>query len=172
VWLPEGRGELWLDRVGVRTSVPVNPGRVTWTGPDLRGPEGPDYASAVLAAKLTGKRGDVPWPRLTDADAVALRAQVASIRGPFTVVADRSARAVEASKVVHEEAARLGHAVTSGAPDVLVLGGTPPPGLHHLAPWLTPPDLTTPEAHRYARVLSSAFPGAAPSRSGLAAWTG
>jgi hypothetical protein len=126
----------------------------------------------VLAAKLTGKRGDLPWPRLTDADSASLRAQVASIDGPFTVVADDSARAVEAAKVVREEAARLGRAVTPGASEVLVLGGTPPAGgRHHLAPWLTPPDLTTPEAHRYARVLSAAFPGAAPSRAGLAAWT-
>ncbi|WP_447007423.1 DUF6239 family natural product biosynthesis protein [Saccharothrix isguenensis] len=172
VWLPEGRGELWLDRDDARTTVPVNPGRVAWTGPDVRGPEGPDYASAVLAAKLTGKRGDLPWPRLTDADAAALRARVASIGGPFAVAADTSARAVEASKLVHEEAARLGHAIVPGAPDVLVLGGDPPPGRHHLAPWLTPPELTTPEAHRYARVLSSAFPGVTPTRSGLAAWTG
>lgn len=172
VWLAEGRGELWLDRAGERTTVPVNPGRVEWAGPDVRGPEGPDYASAVLAAKLTGKRGDLPWPRLTDADAAVLRDWVASVRGPFTVAADTSDRAVEASKVVHEEAARLGYAVTSGAPDVLMLGGVPPPGRHHLAPWLAPPDLTTTEAHRYVRVLSSAFPGAAPSSSGLAAWTG
>jgi hypothetical protein len=170
VWLPEGRSELWLDREGARTTVPVNPGRVAWTGPDVRGPEGPDYASAVLAAKLTGKRGDLPWPTLSDADAAALRAEVASIGGPFAVVADRSARAAEAAEVVHEEAARLGFPVTPDAPEVLVLGGDPPPGRHRLAPWLTPPDLTTPEAHRYAQALSDAFPGEVPSRSGLAAW--
>ncbi|PSL52772.1 hypothetical protein B0I31_11159 [Saccharothrix carnea] len=173
VWLPEGRGELWLDRAGTRTTVPVDPGKVAWTGPDVRGPEGPDYASAVLAAKLTGKRGDLPWPALTDADAEALRGQVAAIGGPFTVLTDDSRRAAEAAEVVREEAARRGYAVTPGTSEVLVLGGTPPSGArHHLAPWLVPPDLTTPEARRYARTLSAAFPGAAPSRSGLAAWAG
>lgn len=172
VWLPEGRGDLWLDRAGTRTTVPVNPGSVAWTGPDVRGPEGPEYASAVLAAKLTGKRGDLPWPGLTDADAAALRAEVASIGGPFSVVADDSRRAADAAVVVREEAARLGYAVTPGAPEVLVLGGTPPPDARHrLAPWLEPPDLTTPEARRYAQMLAATFPGAAPSRSGLAAWS-
>ncbi|WP_367138184.1 DUF6239 family natural product biosynthesis protein [Saccharothrix sp. HUAS TT1] len=173
VWLPEGRSDLWLDREGARTTVPVNTGRVAWTGPDVRGPEGPDYASAVLAAKLTGKRGDLPWPGLTDADAAALRAAVTSIGGPFDVVADDSGRAAEAAGVVREEAARRGFAITPGAPDVLVLGGSPPPDRRsHLAPWLSPPDLTTPGARRYAQVLSDAFPGEAPSRSGLAAWQG
>lgn len=171
VWLSEGRGELWLDRSGTRTTVPVDPGSVAWTGPDVRGPEGPDYASAVLAAKLTGKRGDLPWPTLTDADAAALRAEVASIGAPFDLVTDDSHRATEAAEVVRAEAARLGHAITPGSPEVLVLGGVPPPGAH-LAPWLTPPDLTTPEARRYARMLSAAFPGATPSRAGLAAWSG
>ncbi|MER5267001.1 DUF6239 family natural product biosynthesis protein [Actinosynnema sp. NPDC002837] len=173
VWLPEGRSDLWLDREGTRTTVPVDTGRVAWTGPDIRGPEGPEYASAVLAAKLTGKRGDLPWPGLTGADSVALRAEVASIGGPFSVVADDSRRAAEAEAVVREEAARLGYAITPGSSEVLVLGGTPPPGTrHHLAPWLAPPDLTTPEARRYAQTLSAAFPGATPSRSGLAAWSG
>ena len=171
VWLPEGRSDLWLDREGTRTTVPVDTGGVAWTGPDVRGPEGPDYASAVLAAKLTGKRGDVPWPALTGADAAALRAEVASIGGPFAVVADGSRRAAEAAQVVREEAARLGHAITSAAPEVLVLGGVPPAGAR-LAPWLAPPDLTTPQARRYAETLSAAFPGAQPSRSGLAAWSG
>ncbi|MEU4745369.1 hypothetical protein AB0G02_33585, partial [Actinosynnema sp. NPDC023658] len=172
VWLPEGRSDLWLDREGTRTTVPVNTGSVAWTGPDVRGPEGPDYASAVLAAKLTGKRGALPWPRMTDADAAALRTEVASIDAPFAVVADGSARAAEASEVVRQEAARLGRTITPGASEVLVLGGAPPAGgHHHLAPWLTPPDLSTPAAHRYAEVLSAAFPGVAPSRSGLAAWT-
>ncbi|QQQ74305.1 hypothetical protein IOD16_24315 [Saccharothrix sp. 6-C] len=173
VWLPEGRSDLWLDRSGTRTTVPVNTGTVAWSGPDVRGPEGPDYASAVLAAKLTGKRGDLPWPGLTDSDAAALRAEVASIGGPFAVVADGSRRAAEAAEVVRDEAARLGFAVTPGAPEVLVLGGTPPPDARsRLAPWLTPPDLTTPEGSRYARTLSAAFPGATPSRAGLAAWSG
>ncbi|GAB2992629.1 DUF6239 family natural product biosynthesis protein [Saccharothrix stipae] len=173
VWLPEGRSDLWLERAGTRTTVPVDTGGVAWTGPDIRGAEGPDYASAVLAAKLTGKRGDLPWPGLTGDDAAVLRARVASIDGPFAVVSDGSARAVEAAEVVREEAARLGRTITPDASDVLVLGGTPPADRrHHLAPWLTPPDLTTPEARRYVRTLAAAFPGAAPSRSGLAAWTG
>ncbi|MFE9748934.1 DUF6239 family natural product biosynthesis protein [Saccharothrix saharensis] len=173
VWLPEGRGDLWLDRGGTRTTVPVDTGDVAWTGPDVRGPEGPDYASAVLAAKLTGRRGDLPWPALTEADAVALRAEVAAIGGPFSVVADGSRRAAEAVEVVRAEAARLGHAVTPGSAEVLVLGGNPPPGArHHPAPWLVPPDLTTPGARRYAETLAAAFPGATPSRSGLAAWSG
>ncbi|MFE2752557.1 DUF6239 family natural product biosynthesis protein [Actinosynnema sp. NPDC059335] len=173
VWLPEGRGDLWLDREGERITVPVDTGRVAWTGPDVRGPEGPDYASAVLAAKLAGRRGDLPWPGLTDADRAALRAEVASIGGPFAVVSDGSARAAEAAEVARAEADRLGHAVAPDAPDVLVLGGEPPAGRRpHLTPWLTPPDLTTPEARRYARTLASTFPDATPSRSGLAAWTG
>ncbi|MFI9008079.1 DUF6239 family natural product biosynthesis protein [Actinosynnema sp. NPDC053489] len=173
VWLPEGRSDLWLDREGTRTTVPVDTGRVAWSGPDIRGPEGPDYASAVLAAKLTGKRGDLPWPRLTDADAAALRTRVASIGGPFRLVADASQRATEAAAIAREEAARLGLPITPDAPDALVLGGAPPPDARpHLAPWLDPPDLTTPEARRYARTLAAAFPGATPSRSGLAAWAG
>ncbi|MEV8441808.1 DUF6239 family natural product biosynthesis protein [Actinosynnema sp. NPDC051121] len=173
VWLPDGRSDLWLDRDGARTTVPVDTGGVAWTGPDVRGPEGPDYASAVLAAKLAGKRGDLPWPAVTEADAAALRAEVASIGGPFAVTTDDSQRAAEAAKVVREEAARLGHAITPEAPEVLVLGGTPPEGArNHPAPWLVPPDLTTPEARRYAETLAAAFPGEPPSRSGLAAWSG
>ncbi|RKT55230.1 DUF6239 family natural product biosynthesis protein [Saccharothrix australiensis] len=168
VWLAEGRGELWLERAGERTTVAVDPGRVAWTGPDVRGPEGPDYASAVLAAKLAGGRGDLPWPRLTDADAAALRAEVAAIGGPFAVVTDRSPRAVAAEEVVRAEAARLGHTVDPSAPTVLALGGDA--RTDHRAPWLTPPDLTTPEAQRYAEVLADAFPGEAPTTSGLAAW--
>ena len=50
------------------------------------------------AAKLTGKRGDLPWPGLTEADAAALRAEVASIGGPFSVVTDGSQRAAEAAR--------------------------------------------------------------------------
>ncbi|MCE6996081.1 DUF6239 family natural product biosynthesis protein [Saccharothrix sp. S26] len=173
VWLPEGRSDLWLDRAGTRATVPVDTGDVAWSGPDVRGPEGPDYASAALAAKLAGKRGDLPWPALTGADAAALRARVASIGGPFAVVADDSRRAADAAAVVREEATRLGLAVTPGAPDVLVLGGSAPDGARrHLAPWLAPPDLSTPEARRYAETLSAAFPGATPSRSGLAARSG
>ncbi|MFJ6675739.1 DUF6239 family natural product biosynthesis protein [Actinosynnema sp. NPDC091369] len=173
VWLAEGRGDLWLERDGSRTTIPVDTGDVAWTGPDVRGPEGPDYASAVLAAKLAGRRGDLPWPALGGADAAALRAEVAAIGGPFSVVADDSRRAAEAVRVVRAEAERLGYAVTPGSPEVFVLGGTPPPGArHHPAPWLAPPDLTTPEARRYAETLSAAFPGATPSRSGLAAWSG
>ncbi|MGM1065694.1 DUF6239 family natural product biosynthesis protein [Saccharothrix sp. Mg75] len=169
VWLPPGRGELWLERAGARTTVVVDTGDGAWTGPDVRGPEGPDHASAVLAAKLAGARGDLPWPALTDADAAALRAGVAAIGGPFAVASDASPRAVAAERVVREEAARLGLRVVPGAPDVLVLAGEPRGG--HLAPWLAPPDLSTPDGQRYARVLADAFPGERPTASGLAAWS-
>ncbi|MFD7658672.1 DUF6239 family natural product biosynthesis protein [Actinosynnema sp. NPDC059797] len=170
VWLPRGRGDLWLERAGERTTAVVDTGSGTWTGPDVRGPEGPDYASAVLAARLTGARGDLPWPELTDADAAALRAEVADIGGPFAIDSDTSRRAAAAERVVREEAARLGVEVLPTAPDVLVLGGEPRGD--HLAPWLDPPDLSTPDGQRYARALADAFPGERPTRSGLAAWTG
>ncbi|WP_433273390.1 DUF6239 family natural product biosynthesis protein [Actinosynnema sp. CS-041913] len=171
VWLVEGRGSLWLEHAGRRATVPVNPGREAWSGPDVRGPEGVEYAGAVLASVLTG-RADPPWPRLTDADADALRVQVASMPGPFALVTDSSERSAAAEGVVRDEAGRRGIPIVTSAADVLVLGGRADGGRVHLAPWLRPPDLSTPDAQRYARVLADAFPGERPSTPGLAAWSG
>ncbi|QFZ20742.1 DUF6239 family natural product biosynthesis protein [Saccharothrix syringae] len=170
VWLPRGRGDLWLDRAGERTTVVVDTGDGAWTGPDVRGPEGPDYASAVLAARLTGARGDVPWPELTDADAAALRAEVAAMGGPFAIASAPTGRAAQAERVVRDEAARLGVEILPAADETLVLAGEVGDG--RPAPWLAPPDLSTPDGRRYARALADAFPGERPTASGLAAWTG
>ncbi|ATE55391.1 DUF6239 family natural product biosynthesis protein [Actinosynnema pretiosum] len=168
VWLPEGRGELWLAGAGARTTVVVDTGTTAWTGRDVRGPDGPDYASAVLAARLAGGRGDLPLPELSAEDARALRAEVAAVGGPLAVRADASPRSAEAAEVVRAEADRLGVPVDPAAPRALVLGGEPTGD--HLAPWLAPPDLSTPTARRYATVLAEAFPDARPTTSGLRAW--
>ncbi|GAA2690765.1 DUF6239 family natural product biosynthesis protein [Actinosynnema pretiosum] len=168
VWLDEGRGELWLAGAGARTTVVVDTGKTAWTGRDVRGPDGPDYASAVLAARLAGGRGDLPLPELSDEDAGALRAEVAAIGGPFAVRADASPRSARALEVVRAEADRLGVPVDPAAPSTLALDGAPTGD--HLAPWLAPPDLSSPQARRYATVLAEAFPDARPTTSGLRAW--
>ncbi|MEV0677463.1 DUF6239 family natural product biosynthesis protein [Actinosynnema sp. NPDC050436] len=171
VWLDAGRGTLWLDRGGSRATVPVNPGDEPWTGPDVRGPDGTGYADAALAAVLAGKP-EPPWPSLTGADERALRAQVAELPRRFALAGDASTRATAAAGAVRDEAARTGRAVVPDAPDVLVVGGAPTGERVHLAPWLRPPDLGTPEGRRYARVLADAFPGTRPTEAGLAAWRG
>lgn len=171
VWLGEVRTSLWLERDGARATMPVDPGKTPWDGPDIRGPEGPEHASAVLASLLTGKPADLPWPTLTDSDAAALRAAVAAMPGPFAISRDSSERSAKAEEVVRAEATLRGVPILDSAPDVLVLGGHPKPGRTHPAPWLRPPDLTSPEAQRYARALADAFPGEAPTAAGLAAWT-
>ncbi|CCH30578.1 DUF6239 family natural product biosynthesis protein [Actinosynnema sp. NPDC047251] len=171
VWLDPGRGSLWLGRDGARATVPVNPGSDPWTGPDVRGPDGTEYADAALAALLAGK-AEPPWPRLTDTDARALRAQVSALPREFSLVADTSTRSAEAAAAVRDEAARGGRAIVPDAPDVLVVGGEATGTRVHLAPWLRPPDLTTPDGRRYARVLADAFPGTRPTEPGLAAWRG
>ncbi|RKT66969.1 hypothetical protein DFJ66_0135 [Saccharothrix variisporea] len=62
VWLGEARASLWLERNGTHATMPVDPGKDPWTGPDVRDPEAPEYASAVLASLLTGNPRDQPWP--------------------------------------------------------------------------------------------------------------
>ncbi|MEU4805258.1 DUF6239 family natural product biosynthesis protein [Actinosynnema sp. NPDC023587] len=171
VWLDPGRGSLWLGRGEARATVPVNPGRDPWTGPDVRGPDGTEYADAALAALLAG-RPEPPWPALTDADVRALRAQVSALPGKFALVSDSSTRSARAAAEVRAEAARRGRVIVPDAPDVLVVGGEATGGRVHLAPWLRPPDLDTPDGRRYARVLADAFPGTRPTRPGLAAWRG
>ncbi|NUT94740.1 MAG: hypothetical protein HOY78_22235 [Saccharothrix sp.] len=221
VWLGEVRGSLWLEHDGARATMPVDPGKDPWTGPDIRSPEAVEHAGAVLASLLTGNPTDQPWPTLTDADAATLRTMVATIPAPFAVIGDRSARSLAAEELVRAEAARLGVPVDPSAPEKLLLtevrfsplGGearqqpatpatpqtlatpqaqqppaqpqaTAPPqaeqppgtvepaqGLRvHRAPWLRPPDLTTPEARNYVRALADAFPGETPTTAGLQAW--
>ncbi|CAL9442814.1 hypothetical protein SUDANB95_02268 [Actinosynnema sp. ALI-1.44] len=171
VWLGEARASLWLERDGVRATMPVSPGEEPWDGPDVRGPEAPEHASAVLASLLTGRPADQPWPTLTEADAAALRATVAAVPGAVAIAGDSSDRSAKAAEVVRAEAARLGKPVQDTAADVVLLGGRPGPGRVHPAPWLRPPDLSGPEAQRYARALEAAFPGEAPTTAGLTAWT-
>nr|QEO73936.1 hypothetical protein [uncultured bacterium] len=174
VRMGEGRGTLWLEREGVRATIPVDPGSDAWTGPDVRGAEGPEYAGAVLASVLTGRHTEQPWPALTDADAAELRTLVASSPGPLAVVTDasaRSARSAEAERVVRAEAERVGVRIDPSARDRLVLGGqVVDDDRTRLAPWLRAPDLSSPEARRYQQVLADAFRGEAPSAAGLAAW--
>ncbi|WP_158851283.1 DUF6239 family natural product biosynthesis protein [Saccharothrix deserti] len=171
VWLAEGRGTLWLECAGERATIPVDPGGDAWTGPDVRGAEGPEYAGAVLASVLAGRRTEQPWPALTDADAADLRELVASSSGPLALVTDSSARSAEAERVVRAEAERVGVEIDPSAPDRLVLGGHAADDERtRLAPWLRAPDLSSPEARRYQHVLSEAFRGEAPSAAGLTAW--
>ncbi|MEJ2856920.1 MULTISPECIES: DUF6239 family natural product biosynthesis protein [unclassified Saccharothrix] len=165
VWLGEVRGSLWLERDGVRATMPVDPGKDPWTGPDVRGSEAPEHVSAVLASLLTGNPTDQPWPTLTDSDAATLRTMVAKAQGPIAIVSDRSARSLKAEEVIHAEAARLNIPIDPAASTKIVLTQG-----HH-APWSRPPDLTTPEAQSYVRALADAFPGEAPTAAGLAAWT-
>jgi hypothetical protein len=173
VWLGEVRGSLWLEREGARATVPVDPGKEAWSGPDIRGPEAGEYASAVLASLLTGKPTEQPWPSLTDSDAAALRAVVAAMPGPFAVVGDRSARSLAAEEVVRTEAARLGVPLVASADRNILFSEVKISGWVevHRAPWLRPPDLSTPEGRGYARALADAFPGEVPTAAGLAAWT-
>lgn len=172
VWLAEARASLWLERGGGRATIPVAPGETPWEGPDIRGPEGPEHASAVLASLLTGTPTDQPWPTLTDSDTADLRATVAAMPGPFAIAGDDSARSTKAEEVVRAEAARRGIPIDDDAPDVILLSGQAEPGrTTHLAAWLRPPDLSTPEARRYALALADAFPGETPTAAGLRAWT-
>ncbi|MFD1150799.1 DUF6239 family natural product biosynthesis protein, partial [Saccharothrix hoggarensis] len=192
VWLEEGRGTLWLDHAGERRTVPVDTGRDPWTGPDVRGADGPEYASAVLGAVLTGRAEDVPWPgeRLSDADAASVRELVRSLAGREVALAtDTSARSTAAADVARREAAGVGVSITPHATETVVLTGWSAAAAHdgpaHLAPWLLTPDLldrpttrtvplghdpTTPAAQRYLAALADAFPGEAPSQPGLTAW--
>lgn len=130
VWLPAGRSRVWVGYQGATASLPVDTGPASVTGPDLRGPDGPECATFALGQAIAGAAeslGACPADRLAPADAAALRAMVRFVAGRgvsgFGLVSDSSPRAVEAEAVVRAEADRAG--LTVGSPGQRPASGQP-----------------------------------------------
>jgi hypothetical protein len=170
VWLRPGRNRLWIGSAGATAAVTVDTGHSGPGGPDLRGPDGPECASAALGRAMVG--ADVPLrscaaDRLTAEDAAALRAIVgflaarrvrsialvedASARGRQASAVVRSAAALEHLAVLAPGAARVPLVVVSGwtgadrAVHDVSTGRTPAVGTY-LAPWLLNAPLLSPPA--------------------------
>jgi hypothetical protein len=166
VWLPAGRSRLWIGHAGAVGTLSVDTGRAGGDrAPDLRGPDGPECATAALgrtiAAAAVPLRG-CPADRLDPADAAALRAVVRFLaaRGATTVglVADSSPRGTSAAATVTQAARQEHLAVAAPGPariPLIVVSGWAGAdaairevGAGHvgalgtyLAPWLLNPEL-------------------------------
>jgi hypothetical protein len=162
VELPEGAAQLWVRQDGVLAELTVR--TASGTPLDIRGPDGPECATAQLGRALAGAPAldYCPADRLLGADSAALRATVRFIAGrgdrALTLVADRSARSLAAAEVVRSAAAAEGVAVhvpgPARGPVVVVAGwektesilydiaaGRLATEATYLAPWLLSPPL-------------------------------
>ncbi|HEV8554973.1 MAG TPA: DUF6239 family natural product biosynthesis protein [Actinophytocola sp.] len=160
VWLPPGRGQLWIRRKGSLATLAVNTGHRP-ASLDLSGPDGPECASAALGGLIAGSRQPLlacPSDRLTAEESVALRGLVGFVaaRGVsrVTLVTDSSRRSASAAEVVRQAAATggltlltpehpagpvlivSGWAAAAGALRRVATGALPAYGGSYLAPWL------------------------------------
>ncbi|WP_173033367.1 hypothetical protein [Phytohabitans flavus] len=168
VKLPEGSSRLWVRQDGHTAMLTVDTGREP-AAVDLRGPDGPECASAVLGAHLAGTATPAACPadQLSPVDGAALRATVGFVAArkdrAITLVTDASPRSAAAAEVVRAAAAREGVTVLpEGAPakgpavvvagweaaaaalDGVLTGGARAEATY-LAPWLfSPPLLAVP----------------------------
>jgi hypothetical protein len=171
VELPPGRSRLWIGYGGGIGAIPVDTGTATADVPALRGPDGPECASATLGALLARAPRPLtscPADQLADADADALRAMVLFVArkgaSALALAVDASPRGTQAAAVVRAAAARNGIAVhPPGAREPLfILTGWPgadmivsavaadrlPAEGTYLAPWLLAGPLLTPPAEQ------------------------
>ncbi|WP_460405349.1 DUF6239 family natural product biosynthesis protein [Actinophytocola sediminis] len=153
VELPAGRSQLWLRLGDALGSFTTDTGADQAGAPSaLRGPDGPECASALLGAPVAGGRAAAGCPadtlRPEDADELRRTVELVAARHQeVAVVSDQSARAVAAAAVVRAEAARLGVTVSTdqGVPAVVVsgwarAGAALGSGAEvYLAPWLSAP---------------------------------
>jgi hypothetical protein len=157
--LPAGRSRLWVGAGDARAAVDLDTGHGE-SGVDLRGPDGPECASAALGALLAGGTEPLtrcPSDQLAGTDADALRALVGFLAGrgvpEVALIGDDSPRSTAVTEVVRAEAGRHRLAVTTAsrpdAPLLVVSGwsaaatalrdtaaGRIPTGGTYLAPWL------------------------------------
>ncbi|CAL9537545.1 hypothetical protein SUDANB95_04126 [Actinosynnema sp. ALI-1.44] len=120
--LPAGPSKLWVSAGGATGALDVDTGSdAAPTRAALRGPDGPECASAVVGALLAnGDAADAcPSDGLSEADAEALRTTVDFLAGRgergLALVSDESPRGVAAAGEVRSAAQRAGLTVT--APD-------------------------------------------------------
>jgi hypothetical protein len=118
VWMPAGRGRLWIGYRGATAALPFDTGRRGPAGVDLRGPDGPECASVALGRVIAGVDTPLrscPSGALSDSDADALTAMVRFIAGrgvhALALVGDVSARGVRATAYVRAAAGRFGLSV-------------------------------------------------------------
>jgi hypothetical protein len=168
VWLAPGPNSVLISHAGATSAVRVEAGSGA-SGPDLRGPDGPECASFALGRALAGAHSALrscPADDLDPADAASLRAvmQFVAARGARSVglVDDQSPRGRQAAATVRAAAERAGLDVEApGAnrnPLIVVSGwdaaatavadvnaGRLPAQGTYLAPWLlTAPLLRAP----------------------------
>lgn len=159
VFLPAGESTVLVSDGADTARVPVDTGDER-TGPDLRGPDGPECAHIALGTALTGS----PWPltscpsdALTASEAGALRGMIRFIAGrgvpAVSLVTDGSVRGRRAAEVVRAQAHAAGVEIAgrdgrrrpllilsgwAAAQGVLaeVAAGRRPAEGTYLAPWL------------------------------------
>jgi len=123
VWLPAGRGQLWIELAGQLHTLPVDTGPPGGApAPDLRGPDGPECANVALGGAIAAAPAPLracPADRLAPADAAAIRAMVRFVaaRGvtAISLVADSSLRGTQAAATV--AAAARAHRIAVKVPD-------------------------------------------------------